>query len=160
MNCLVCGANSETIETTGDVVSLACPRCGEYDVSHSVIAAGQLRQLKPTQRRDILDKAKRSAARGARPFGHLFGDFPVKHISVQRSQPRTYGVYQCCHVSRLASHGDQNARSPVGFLGWNSSVGDESAWHRPDESVPRPIAGEIARSMHRLTGPWCSITAE
>jgi predicted RNA-binding Zn-ribbon protein involved in translation (DUF1610 family) len=68
MNCLVCGANAETIETTGNVVSLACPRCGEYDVSRSVIAAGQLRQLKPTQRRDILDKAKRSAALGARPL--------------------------------------------------------------------------------------------
>jgi predicted RNA-binding Zn-ribbon protein involved in translation (DUF1610 family) len=68
MDCLVCGANAETIETTGDVLSLACPRCGEYDVSRSVIAAGQLRQLEPKQRRDILDKAKRSAPLGARPL--------------------------------------------------------------------------------------------
>jgi len=68
MNCLVCGANAETIETGADVVSLACPRCGEYDVSRSVIAAGQLQQLEPKQRRDILDKAKRSAPLGARPL--------------------------------------------------------------------------------------------
>jgi hypothetical protein len=54
MNGLVCGANAETIETTGDVLSLVCPRCGEYDVLRSVIAAGQLRQLEPKQRRDIL----------------------------------------------------------------------------------------------------------
>jgi predicted RNA-binding Zn-ribbon protein involved in translation (DUF1610 family) len=68
MNCLVCGANVETIETTGDAVSLACPTCGEYDVSRSVVAAGQLRQLEPKQRRDILDKATRSAPLGARPL--------------------------------------------------------------------------------------------
>jgi len=68
MNCLVCGANAETIETGADVVSLACPRCGEYDVSRSVIAAGQLQQLEPKQRRDFLDKAKRSAPLGARPL--------------------------------------------------------------------------------------------
>jgi predicted RNA-binding Zn-ribbon protein involved in translation (DUF1610 family) len=68
MNCLVCGANAKTIESKTDVVSLACPRCGEYDVSRSVIAAGQLQQLEPQQRRDILDKAKRSAPLGARPL--------------------------------------------------------------------------------------------
>jgi predicted RNA-binding Zn-ribbon protein involved in translation (DUF1610 family) len=68
MNCLICGVNAETIEIAGDVVSLACPKCGEYDVLRSVIAAGQLRQLEPKQRRDILDKAKRSAPLGARPL--------------------------------------------------------------------------------------------
>jgi hypothetical protein len=67
MNCLVCGANAETIETTVEVVSLVCPRCGEYDASRSVIAAGQWRQLEPKQRRDILDKAKCSAPLGALP---------------------------------------------------------------------------------------------
>jgi predicted RNA-binding Zn-ribbon protein involved in translation (DUF1610 family) len=68
MNGLVCGANAETIETTGDVLSLVCPRCGEYDVLRSVIAAGQLRQLEPKQRRDILRQGEAFGAAGRAPF--------------------------------------------------------------------------------------------
>jgi hypothetical protein len=68
MNCLVCGANTEKSAATGDGVSIACPKCGEHDVSWSVIATGQMHNLKPEQRRDIFDKAKRSAPPGARPL--------------------------------------------------------------------------------------------
>jgi hypothetical protein len=68
MNCSICGADAEKLATTIDSVSFACPRCGEYDVSSSVIATGQWDKLKPEQRRDALDEAKRSAPPGARPI--------------------------------------------------------------------------------------------
>jgi len=67
MNCLVCGDNAELIDVTIDAVSFACPRCGEYAVSSSAIATGQVEELEPEQRRDALDQAKRSAQPGARP---------------------------------------------------------------------------------------------
>ena len=68
MNCPICGPDAEKIATTIDSVSIACPRCGEYDVSGSVIATGQWDKLKPEQCRDALDEAKRSATPGARPM--------------------------------------------------------------------------------------------
>jgi hypothetical protein len=68
MNCLVCGAKAEEIAVTIDVVSIFCPVCGEYDVSSSAIATGQMEKLEPEQRRDALDEAKRSAQPGARPM--------------------------------------------------------------------------------------------
>jgi len=68
MDCLVCGANAEHIPTTISGVSIRCPRCGEYDVERAVIASGQFQKLEPEQRRDVLDKAKRSAPPGARPL--------------------------------------------------------------------------------------------
>jgi hypothetical protein len=68
MNCPICGANAEQIATTIDDVSIACPTCGEYDVSSAVFATGQLQKLDPEQRCDALDQAKRSAHPGARPM--------------------------------------------------------------------------------------------
>jgi hypothetical protein len=68
MNCLICGANANRIAITTENLTIACPRCGEYDISLSVIASGQMQQLEPEQRRDVLDKAKRSALPGARPL--------------------------------------------------------------------------------------------
>ena len=68
MNCLVCGAKAELIDVTIDGVSIACPRCGEYDVSNSTIGTGQMETLKPEQRRDALDQAKRSTPPGGRPM--------------------------------------------------------------------------------------------
>ncbi len=68
MDCLICGANAEQIPTTGDVVSIVCPMCGEYDVSGSVIASGQLRRLPLEERGNVLGKAKRSTPPGARPM--------------------------------------------------------------------------------------------
>jgi hypothetical protein len=41
--------------------------CGEFDVASSVIATGQLQNLEPDQRGDVLDKARRSVQPGARP---------------------------------------------------------------------------------------------
>ena len=67
MNCLICGADAEQIPTIVDVVSIVCPMCGEYDVSASVIASGQLRRLPLEERGDVLSKARRSAPPGARP---------------------------------------------------------------------------------------------
>ena len=67
MNCPVCGANAEQIATTVESVSILCPVCGEYDVSSSVIATGQLQGLEPKERGAALNKAKRSAQPGARP---------------------------------------------------------------------------------------------
>jgi hypothetical protein len=67
MDCLVCGADAKQIPTTIDVVSIICPMCGEYDVSSSVIASGQLRGLTLEERGDVLGKARRSAPPGARP---------------------------------------------------------------------------------------------
>jgi hypothetical protein len=68
MECLVCGADAEQIEATIGRMGVVCPVCGEYDVESAIIAAGQLRRLEPKQRRDVLDKAKRSAQPGARPL--------------------------------------------------------------------------------------------
>jgi hypothetical protein len=67
MNCLVCGAKAELVDVTLDGVSIACPKCGEYDVSSLAIATGQMDSLEPEQRRDALNEAKRSAQPGARP---------------------------------------------------------------------------------------------
>jgi hypothetical protein len=68
MNCLVCGAKAQLVDVTLDGVSIACPRCGEYDVSSFAIASGQMEKLEPEQRRDALKEAKRSAQPGARPM--------------------------------------------------------------------------------------------
>jgi hypothetical protein len=68
MDCLICGADAEQISTSGDVVGIVCPMCGEYDVSGSVIASGQLRRLPLEERGDLLSKARRSAVPGARPM--------------------------------------------------------------------------------------------
>jgi len=68
MNCPVCGANAEQIQTASEGVSIVCPACGEYDVSRSVIATGQWQRLEPEERGDLLNKAKRSALPGARPM--------------------------------------------------------------------------------------------
>jgi hypothetical protein len=67
MNCLVCGAKAELVDVTLDGVSIACPKCGEYDVSSLAIATGQMDSLEPEQRRDALNEARRSAQPGARP---------------------------------------------------------------------------------------------
>jgi hypothetical protein len=67
MKCFVCGANAEKIATTIDAVSIVCPTCGEYGVSGSAIATGQIEKLEPEQRRDALLQAKRSAQPGTRP---------------------------------------------------------------------------------------------
>jgi hypothetical protein len=68
MDCLICGADAEQIPTEGNVVSIICPMCGEYDVSGSIIASGQLQRLRLEERGDILRRAKRSAAPGVRPM--------------------------------------------------------------------------------------------
>jgi predicted RNA-binding Zn-ribbon protein involved in translation (DUF1610 family) len=68
MKCFVCGANAEKIATTIDAVSIVCPVCGEYDVSGSAIATGQMEKLEPEQRRDALVQAKRSVQPGTRPM--------------------------------------------------------------------------------------------
>jgi hypothetical protein len=68
MDCLICGANAEQIPTTIDDMTVVCPMCGEYDVEGTVATTGLMQKLEPEQRRDVLDKAKRSAAPGARPL--------------------------------------------------------------------------------------------
>ena len=68
MKCLVCGAGAEQIAATIDVVSILCPACGEYDVSSSTIATGQMKELSAEQRREASDQAKRSAQPGTRPM--------------------------------------------------------------------------------------------
>jgi hypothetical protein len=67
MDCLICGANAEQILTTIDDMTVVCPTCGEYDVESTVATTGLMQKLEPEQRRDVLDKAKRSAAPGATP---------------------------------------------------------------------------------------------
>jgi predicted RNA-binding Zn-ribbon protein involved in translation (DUF1610 family) len=68
MNCPICGANAEQIETTIDGVSINCPKCGEYDIASTVIAREQLQRLDPEERSFALGMARRSAQSGARPF--------------------------------------------------------------------------------------------
>ena len=68
MECLVCGADAGQIPASIGRLGVVCPVFGEYDIETAVIAAGQWRTLEPEQRRDILDKAKRSAQQGARPL--------------------------------------------------------------------------------------------
>jgi hypothetical protein len=68
MECLVCGADAEQIQSGVGRIGIVCRVCGEYDVETAVVAAGQWRTLEPEQRRDILDKAKRSAQQGTRPL--------------------------------------------------------------------------------------------
>jgi hypothetical protein len=67
MNCHVCGATAKQVATMTDGVTIVCPTCGEYDVSSSVLATGQLQKLEPERRRGVLDHAKRAAQPGARP---------------------------------------------------------------------------------------------
>jgi hypothetical protein len=67
MNCLVCGAKAQLVDVSLDGVSIACPKCGEYDVSSLAIATGQMDKLEPERRRDALKLAKRSAPPGACP---------------------------------------------------------------------------------------------
>jgi uncharacterized protein (UPF0212 family) len=68
MNCPICGANAEQIETTIDGVGINCPKCGEYDIASTVIAREQLHRLDPEERGFALGMARRSAQPGARPF--------------------------------------------------------------------------------------------
>ena len=68
MECLVCGADAGQIPASIGRLGVVCPVFGEYDIETAVIAAGQWRTLEPEQRRDILDKAKRSAQPGTRPL--------------------------------------------------------------------------------------------
>jgi hypothetical protein len=68
MDCLICGADAKQIQSKGDLVSIFCPMCDEYDISNSVIASGQLRGLTPEERGDVLLKARRSALLSARPM--------------------------------------------------------------------------------------------
>jgi hypothetical protein len=72
MDCPICGAIAEQIQTTIDSVTIVCPMCGEFEVASSVIATGQLRKLEPDQRGDVLDRARRSAQPGARPVITLY----------------------------------------------------------------------------------------
>ena len=72
MNCLVCGTNAEQISITIEAVSIACPVCGEYDVSSWAIATSLMKKLEPEQRRDALHKAKRSARPGVRPMIDIY----------------------------------------------------------------------------------------
>jgi hypothetical protein len=67
MNCPVCDANAEQIASTIHGMSIACPTCGEYDISSSVLAEDWQR-LEPEERCDVLDEAKRLAQPGARPM--------------------------------------------------------------------------------------------
>jgi hypothetical protein len=67
MEYLVCGADAEQILSGVGCIGIVCRGCGEY-VETAVITAGQWRILEPEQRRDILDKAKRSTQPGTRPL--------------------------------------------------------------------------------------------
>jgi hypothetical protein len=67
MNCPICGATAQQGSAATQGVAIVCPTCGEYEVSSSVLTAGQLRKLEPQQRRTVLDDAKRSAQPGTRP---------------------------------------------------------------------------------------------
>jgi len=68
MNCPVCGADAQQILTSIGVTSVICPMCGEYDISNSVIASGQLRGLTLEERGAVLDKARHSALPGDHPM--------------------------------------------------------------------------------------------
>ena len=46
-------------------MGIVCPMCGEYDVSGSVIACGQLRRLPLEERGDLLSNAESEALRTA-----------------------------------------------------------------------------------------------
>jgi hypothetical protein len=65
MECPVCGASAEHLPATTDAMSIACPTCGEYDISTSV-PIEDWQSLELQDRRDVLDEAKRSAQPGAR----------------------------------------------------------------------------------------------
>jgi hypothetical protein len=67
MNCPICGATAQQGSAATKGVAIVCPMCGEYEISSSVLTAGQLRKLEPQQRRAVLDNAKRSAQPGTRP---------------------------------------------------------------------------------------------
>jgi hypothetical protein len=67
MNCPICGATAEQGSPATQGIAIVCPTCGEYEISSSVLTAGQLRKLEPKQRRTVLDDAKRSAQPGTRP---------------------------------------------------------------------------------------------
>ena len=68
MECPVCGADAKQIPSGVGRIGIVCRVCGEYDAETAVIATGQWRTLESEQRRDVLDKAKRSAQAGIRPL--------------------------------------------------------------------------------------------
>lgn len=68
MICPICDATAEQVPPLTDGLGVVCLACGAYDISHTVIATGQLRKLELDRRRDVLDKAKRSARPGCRPM--------------------------------------------------------------------------------------------
>jgi hypothetical protein len=67
MDCPVCGANAEQIATTIDGQTVACPTCGEYEISNLLLATAHWRRLEPANRGALLNEAKRSARPGTRP---------------------------------------------------------------------------------------------
>ena len=67
MDCPICGAIAEQFSTVPDRVGFDCPMCGDFEISRSVIAAGQLQKLTLEKRADVLAMARRSAD-GARPI--------------------------------------------------------------------------------------------
>ncbi len=68
MNCSICGASAEQIDTAIDGVSINCLKCGEYDIENTVIARERLQRLDPDERGFALGMARRSAQPGARPL--------------------------------------------------------------------------------------------
>jgi hypothetical protein len=68
MNCPICGASAEQLETTIDGVSINCPKCGKYDIESAVTNRERLERLDPEERSYALSIAKRSAQPGDRPL--------------------------------------------------------------------------------------------
>jgi hypothetical protein len=68
MECAVCSADAKQIPSGVGRIGIVCRVCGEYDVETAVIATRQWRTAESEQRRDILEKAKRSAQPGTRPL--------------------------------------------------------------------------------------------
>jgi hypothetical protein len=67
MNCPVCGANAEQIAITIDSQTIACPTCGDYEISNLLLATAHWRRLEPANRGALLSEAKRSARPGSHP---------------------------------------------------------------------------------------------
>ena len=65
MNCPVCGANAEQIAIPIDSQTIACPTCGDYEISNLLLATAHWRRLEPANRGALLSKAKRRPDPGA-----------------------------------------------------------------------------------------------
>lgn len=69
MECPICGATARVIRAPAfDGRRFNCQRCGDYDVSGTVLERKLLERLNKVERRDVLERARINTPRSVRPI--------------------------------------------------------------------------------------------